>query len=188
MKIWNVIALVGMMVLAGCGDGSSSSSTSLGMLGFKLGQEIDYTDKAAIKSLGITKVTKEDNGSISCEFKTNKPFRKFNTGSVIIDPKTKRVYIISSIIEGQGTEKSLEIANESDVTYEVMKEKFGGEWKRTREEYGTSFTDGKLGNGITASIIFRSSYGSSSCHIVLRNSDVVQEIKKRNLKKDVDSL
>lgn len=184
MEILNLVAFVGLMFLAGCGD-SSSSSSSFGMLGFKLGQEIDYMDKAVVRSLGITKVEKDDDGSISCEFKSNHPFRKFNKGSLTIDSRTQRIYIISSIIEGDEGDM-LDIAKESDIVSDVMKEKFGGKWKKSRDEYGTSFDEGDLGGGVTASVIFDNGRLGCRCHIILRNSKVIKDNKKRNLKSNVD--
>lgn len=208
-KIMSVVAMAGMMVLAGCGkdssssdsssasSSSSSSSSQIGMLGFKLGQEVDCADRAAIEALGITSFAKQKDGSIRCEFEAKKPFRKFTTGDIHVDSKTKRVYIISSTIKGSGVTDELEVIGEGETVQRVMMEKLGGEWKNTTSKSGkTIYSDGDLGNGITASVIVSSSYGTlygfsygnTTCDVVLRDTKVEDEIKKRKLQKDVDSF
>lgn len=185
MSYLRYLLIVSLIIVLGCGQNGIDSHEQIGVFGFKLGQKIDLSDATSMASLGLSEVEKNsDTGAISCKFRLATPCRKFENGTLTIDPDSHKIYIISSIIDGE----EFEITKETDLLAEAMKLKYGGKWKLVEDGYGGCRYEGILPGECSAGIFFSDRGDHCSCHAVLRDDKVLKQINSRSVLKKTESF
>lgn len=173
------IVLVSIAFLSGCGQ------QKIGMLGFRLGEVVNLSSDNQ-KRIGVKSETKREDGLVEWLFESEKPFREFREGKLVIDTKTKRIVQIRA---GRVFVNELDALGEYDSSIEVFKEKYQGKWSTHKTNgrrigiYSCCEFDDK--SSVDVNVV---PYYDYSVVQLMMTDDYFENRKDSEIRKDMESL